>query len=57
MNWWRRLLPLRSSEDAREVFELVRTRTKHRKVIEKADRVIDEYAKLDGALQLYVRRK
>lgn len=40
-----------------ERVELQRTRAQHRRVIAKADRVIEEYRKLDGALRVYVERR
>ena len=37
--------------------ELDDTELRHRKTLKKADRVIEEYRKLDGVLQLHVRGK
>lgn len=58
MSWVRRVLSefgiarqLPTSE------ELDRTHRKHRRTLEKADRVIEDYRRLDGALRIYVERK
>lgn len=37
--------------------ELDYTEPRHRKTLQKADRVIEEYRKLDAALVLHARRK
>lgn len=59
MNWLRRLM-LAHFPALRRVMsppELDVTEQRHERVKRKGDRVLAEYRKLDGALQLYVTRR
>lgn len=59
MKWLRSVLahfPLRAAPTRAER-ELEDTRPKHHATLKRADRVIEEYRKLDGVLQVYVRRR
>jgi len=59
VNWLRRQVLAHFPQLRRFVAapELDATERKHNRVVRKGDRVLEEYRKLDGALQLYVARR
>lgn len=57
MSWVRRVLTLfRIAPQLPTSAELERTRPRHRQTLRKADKVIEDYRRMDGAIKITVER-
>lgn len=56
MTWFRKVLGYLRRPSQRDP-DLARTREHHVRTLQKADRVIDDYRRLDGVLLVHVRRR